>query len=79
MRRYVSYFDVNGAPTVVRFDLGSPGKVSGSIAGSTLIAAGAPWVKEWKQEPFEAGTARCQTASLTASLPDAVWARSASP
>lgn len=36
VRRYVSYFDVSGAPTVVRFDLGSPGKVNGSVSGNTV-------------------------------------------
>ncbi|MBK6306538.1 MAG: hypothetical protein IPF47_12830 [Gemmatimonadetes bacterium] len=64
VRRYVSYFDVNGAPTVVRFDLGSPGKVSGSIAGST-VHLGFLRVNESKQNLGYVTTLGADLKSLT--------------
>jgi hypothetical protein len=48
VRRYVSYFDAAGNPTVVRFDLGSPGKVSGSVT-ATQASIGFIKVNEGKQ------------------------------
>jgi hypothetical protein len=48
VRRYVSYWDLSGHPTVVRRDLGSPGKVNGN-AGSTPITIGFIKVNEGKQ------------------------------
>ena len=48
VRRYVSYWDLSGVPTVVRRDLGSPGKVTGNAA-STPISVGFIKVNEGKQ------------------------------
>ena len=35
VRRYVSYFDAAGNPTAVRIDLGSPGKLVGTVSATT--------------------------------------------
>ncbi len=36
VNRYVSYYDANMQPLVLRRDLGTPGKLTGSISGTTV-------------------------------------------
>jgi hypothetical protein len=64
VRRYVSYFDVGGNPTVVRFDLGSPGKLSGTV-GATSATIGFLRVNENKQNLGYSTTISNDASTLT--------------